>query len=50
MWYDENINNGFAKTVNNIQITHRIANGFRNIDYFIIIIYLYNGKLEIFFN
>ncbi len=26
-WYDKSINNGFAKAVNNIQTTRRIARG-----------------------
>ncbi len=40
MWYDKNINNGFAEAVNNIQTTHRMAKGFKNIDYFIIGLFL----------
>ncbi len=49
-WYNKSINNGFAEVVNNIQITRRMAKGFKNIDYFITIVYLCNCKLEISFD
>ncbi len=39
----------FVKAVKNIQITRRMTRGFRNIDYFIAMIYLCNCKLEISF-
>ncbi len=45
------MNNGFVEAVNNnIQTTRRMAKGFKNIDYFIAIVCLCNGRLEIFFD
>ncbi len=42
--------NNFAEAVNNIQTTHRMTREFRNIDYFITMVYLCNGRLEISFD
>ena len=39
-----------AEAVNNIQTTRRMAREFRNIDYFITMVYLCNDRLEISFN
>ncbi len=50
VWYDNRINNGFVKAVNNIQTTRRMTKEFRNVDYFIAIVCLHNDRLEISFN
>ncbi len=50
VWYDKNINNGFAEAVNNIQTTRRMIRGFRNIDHFITMIYFCNCGFEISFD
>ncbi len=51
MWYDKSINNCFVKAINNnIQTNCRMAKGFKNIDYFITMVYLCNGRLKTSFN
>lgn len=50
-WFDKPINNGLAEGINSlIQTTKRVAKGYRNIDNFIAMVYLRNGRLEIMFD
>lgn len=50
-WFRYPVSNGFAEGLNSlIQTTKRVARGFRNIENFIAMIYLRNGRLDIRFD
>ena len=50
-WFDKPISNGFAEGINSlIQTTKKVARGYRNIDNFIAMVYLRNGRLQIRFD
>lgn len=50
-WFDKPINNGLAEGINSlIQTTKRVAKGYRNIDNFIAMVYLRDGRLPISFD
>lgn len=47
-WFDQPINNGLAEGINSlIQTTKRVGKGYKNIDNFIAMVYLRNGRLQI---